>query len=516
MLRFFALLPALVLSLSLAAQGYHRLTTEALRDKIKGGWAAQMVGVTYGGPTEFRYLQRTIPDSVAIIWNDTLLSYWMRAFPGLYDDLYMDLTFMEVIEAQGIDAPVTAFAEAYARADYPLWHANQQGRYNILRGIMPPESGHWRHNPHADDIDFQIEADFAGLMSPGLPQGAAMICNKVGHIMNYGDGYYGGLYVATLYSLAFVRDDVPGIVADALRAIPAASTFHQCIADVIGWHATYPDDWRATWRALEANWGADLGCPDGAGRPFNIDAKLNAAYVVIGLLYGQGDLGRTYEIATRCGQDSDCNPATAGAILGTILGYAALPAYWTQGLAEVEALPFAHTTRSLRDAYDMSYRHALAMIEAQGGQVSRRWVDIPRQAIMAAPLEQSFPGYLLVADHPLGERLTAEALPLERAYAFEGVGVVLRGHVGNLDDNFWPPTSPAQTLDDHVVELAFSLDGGPYETWHLPLDFRRRGHELFFKYELPRGLHTLRLQVRTLHPRAYVELTDLMVYDRPE
>lgn len=30
-----------------------------------------------------------------------------------------------------------------------------------------PESGHWRYNIHADDIDFQIEADFAGLIVRG-------------------------------------------------------------------------------------------------------------------------------------------------------------------------------------------------------------------------------------------------------------------------------------------------------------------------------------------------------------
>lgn len=34
------------------------------------------------------------------------------------------------------------------------------------------------HNPHADDIDYQIEADFAGLMSPGMPNTASEISDK--------------------------------------------------------------------------------------------------------------------------------------------------------------------------------------------------------------------------------------------------------------------------------------------------------------------------------------------------
>ena len=34
------------------------------------------------------------------------------------------------------------------------------------------------------------------------------VCDRVGHIMNYGDGWYGGVYVAAMYSLAFYSDDV--------------------------------------------------------------------------------------------------------------------------------------------------------------------------------------------------------------------------------------------------------------------------------------------------------------------
>ena len=163
---------------------------ERLMDKIKGGWAGQTIGVTYGAPTEFRYRGEMIPDSVEIAWGDPeYIKGWMEKFPGLYDDIYMDLTFVEVFDRLGVDAPVDSLASAFAHAGYNLWEANQTARYNILNGVMPPASGFWKNNPHADDIDFQIEADFAGLMSPGMPNTAAVICDSVGHIMNYGDGW---------------------------------------------------------------------------------------------------------------------------------------------------------------------------------------------------------------------------------------------------------------------------------------------------------------------------------------
>lgn len=40
------------------------LSKSELADKIKGGWAGQIIGCTYGGPTEFRYRQKMIPDDV--------------------------------------------------------------------------------------------------------------------------------------------------------------------------------------------------------------------------------------------------------------------------------------------------------------------------------------------------------------------------------------------------------------------------------------------------------------------
>lgn len=150
--------------------------------------------------------------------------------------------------------------------------------------------------------------------------------------MNYGDGWYGGVYVGDMYALAFTSDDITYIVTEALKTIPAQSQFYQCINDVRKWHRQYPNDRKRTWFEIEKKWTEDIGCPDGVFVPFNIDAKVNAAYVVLGLLYGQGDFTKTMEISTRAGQDSDCNPSSAGGILGAVLGYDKIPEYWKKGL----------------------------------------------------------------------------------------------------------------------------------------------------------------------------------------
>lgn len=172
------------------------MSRQELMNRIKGGWAGQTIGVTYGGPTEFAYRGMKIGDDVNIEWGDSdYIANTMKNNSYLYDDIYMDLTFVEVFDRLGIDAPIDSLAHAFAYARYGLWHANQAARYNIMHGICPPQSGHWMNNPHANDIDYQIEADYAGLMSPCMPNAASAISDRVGHIMNYGDGWYGGVYM---------------------------------------------------------------------------------------------------------------------------------------------------------------------------------------------------------------------------------------------------------------------------------------------------------------------------------
>jgi hypothetical protein len=360
-----------------------------------------------------------IQDYVPISWNEGCIKNFFDHFPSLFDDIYMDLTFVEVFERLGLDAPVDSFAHAFAYADYGLWHANQAARYNIVNGIMPPASGHWLNNPHSDDIDFQIEADFAGLMSPGMPNTACEISDKIGHIMNYGDGWYGGVYISAMYSLAFVSDDINLIVSEALKVIPEQSRFYKCMSGVIRWYKRYPNDWKQTWAECEKKWNQDIGCPEGTLLPYNIDAVINSAYVIMGLLYGQGDFYKTIDIATRCGQDSDCNPASAGGILATMMGYSKIPEYWMKNLREVEDRNFAYTDMSLNRTYEASFKHAVATIERNGGTLSENKITIKCQSPVPVQFEQGFEGLF-----PIGRPGIKKEVQAIKDFVFEGNGRV--------------------------------------------------------------------------------------------
>jgi hypothetical protein len=471
-----------------------------LLDKIKGGWAGQVIGCTYGGPTEFQFQSTFIHDYQPLSWSRDALPWSFENIPGLYDDIYMDLTFVEVIEEKGLDAPAEAFADKFAKAGYMLWHANQMARYNILNGIAPPQSGHWLNNPHADDIDFQIESDFAGLMSPGMVNAAAGICDRVGHIMNYGDGYYGGLYVAAMYSLAFIEDDVHRLVEDGLRVIPEQSLYARTIRAVINAYNKNPLDWREAWFRVQKEWGEDVGCPDGVFDSFNIDARINSAWVVLGLLYGDGDFGRTIEISTRAGDDSDCNPATAGGILGTMIGYEKIPGFWKQGLGEVEGLAFKYTDISLAKAYDLSFKHSLEMINRNGGEVDAEAVRIRVQKPEAVPFEAGFAGHFPVEKRRLDIRLDEETVEAE--FAFEGVGFVVIG----------APEKSDEDIPDAILELEVRIDESPAEKIVLPTEDRTRKPTPFWRYNLVNGEHRVRVKLLNPSPGLELRLSDVVIY----
>ncbi len=355
---------------------------DVLKDKIAGGWAGKMVGVTYGAPTEFRAQGKIYSDSIKWKPADIKGSMWQ-------DDIYVQLTFLMSMDKYGIDAPAKRYQEMFARAGYGLWHANMQARKNYYDSIFAPVSGTPEYNIHADDIDFQIEADYIGFMCPGMPQTASSLADKTGRIMNYGDGLYGGIFVAALYSEAFFETDIAKIVEKALLSLPPGSDYYKIIRDVIKLHAQYPDNWESSWNELEGKWGDVDIC--GAGSTFNIDAKLNGAYIVMGLLYGQGDPMKTLEISTRCGQDSDCNPSNALALLGVIKGFSGLPREMQDGVNAMGDSLFIHTTYSFNSAVTATYNYATRLIVKNGGEISSKKISIKLQAPVAPKLEVSFP-----------------------------------------------------------------------------------------------------------------------------
>ena len=363
------------------------LSVDGLRDKIRGGWAGQMIGVSYGFPTEFAYRERIIPENELPEWQADMVSAALEQ-----DDLYVDITLAQVLDDVGLDASSEDFGSAFRDTEYPLWHANLSARRALRRGVPAHLSGTPAYNIHANDIDFQIESDFIGLMSPGLPQLSNEISLLAGRVLNYGDGIYGGMFISGMYTAAFFEEEAEAIVRAGLAVLPQQSDYANLIKDVLLWWQESPEDWESVWKKIHEKWNQGEMCPEGAEQAFNIDAKINGAFVALGLLYGAGDFEKTMIIATRAGQDSDCNPSSALGISGVVLGYEKIPEKFTSGIDVIADKKFIYTDYSLNKIVDSSLTRALLAIKKYGGYVKNGKAYIPRQSPRPALL-QSWSGH---------------------------------------------------------------------------------------------------------------------------
>ncbi len=355
------------LAIAAAAAGaeFRRLPVKEYCDKMAAGWIGQMAGVGWGGPTEFKWKGHIIPADKIPKWRPQLINQFNQ------DDIYVEMTFLRTLELYGLDVSIRQAGIDFANSGYPLWHANRAGRDNLRAGIAPPDSGHPKFNNHADDIDYQIEADYSGLIAPGMPNLVIELGEKFGRLMNYGDGLYGGQFVGAMYAEAFFEDDPVAIVKAALKSIPAESQYAETVRDVLAWYAEDPDDWQKTWQRIEAKYQDNpdyrrFSCDRG---DFNIDAKINGAYIVMGLLYGQRDLDKTIVISTRCGQDSDCNPSNSGGVLFTTLGKSKLPARFTSALDPKGV--FSHTAYNFPQLIEVSQKLVRQAVLRCGGKIEK-------------------------------------------------------------------------------------------------------------------------------------------------
>jgi len=367
MKKIYLLILVFVLMSSCVQTEYRRLAKDVYLSKMKAGWLGQMAGVGWGAPTEFKFNNKIIPLEKVPQWESYMLNQQYQ------DDIYVEMTFLRTIEEYGFDVSIRQAGIDFANSRYMLWHANKYGRDNLREGIAPPFSGHPKYNAHADDIDYQIEADYSGLISPGLPQNVIELGEKFGRLMNYGDGLYGGQFVGAMYAEAFFEQDILKIIEAGLACIPAESQYSEAINDVIKGHQKNPDDWKKTWKMINEKYHHNpqyrkFFCAEDDPN-FNIDAKINGAYIVMGLLYGKGNMDSTIVISMRCGMDSDCNPSNAAGILATSLGMKNLPAQYKTGIDD--STNFSFSTYNFSSLLETCNKLARDAVVRAGGKLEK-------------------------------------------------------------------------------------------------------------------------------------------------
>jgi hypothetical protein len=360
-------------SITRAAEKFRRLPVKEYVDKMKAGWVGQIIGVSWGAPTEGRYRQ-IMPEKEMPPFRDSLIN---DAFGQ--DDIYVEMTFLRTLELYGMDVSIRQAGIDFANSRYPLWVANNAGRTNLRNGIAPPDSSHPKFHSCAGAIDYQIEADYSGLIAPGMPDVVIALGEKFGRLMNYGDGMYAGQFMGAMYAEAFFEKDVIKLIEAGLRCIPAECLYAEMVNDMLRWSRAN-SNWEKTWELVDKKYRS---------RDYYIsqlDVKLEGAFVLMGLLYGDADLDKTMVISCRCGADSDCNPSSSGGVLFTTLGVSKLPERYYKQLNEKRV--FSHTAYTFPALIDVCEKLARQSIVKAGGRIEK---DANGEEVFVIPLKAPKP-----------------------------------------------------------------------------------------------------------------------------
>ncbi|MBE6374853.1 MAG: ADP-ribosylglycohydrolase family protein [Lentisphaerae bacterium] len=287
---------------------------EHLYDKILGCWTGKNIGGTLGTPFEGT---KEMPEI-------DFYTGELNGEPLANDDLDLQLIWLFAAEEKGIyQLTPRKLAEYWLNYEGAPMGEYRNCIANIVNGLYPPLSGSCNNSELRWSNGAWIRSEIWACIFPGSPDEAARCAYMDSCCDHEGEGIWAEVFTAALESAAFVESDLEKAVSLALARIAPDCRIAAAVRKALElFHSGIPlDDARNA--IVELN--KDTGF---------FQAPQNIGFVVLALLYGQGDFGKTVCYAVHCGDDTDCTAATAGAVLGIICGRKNLPEKWCAPIGE--------------------------------------------------------------------------------------------------------------------------------------------------------------------------------------
>ena len=234
------------------------------------------------------------------------------------DDIMYTLLGLLIIEDHGPDFTVDNVGESWLKYLPYACTAEDIALKNLKKGVPAMRAGE-KDNPYREFIGADIRADPWGYLAPAWPERAADMAWRDAYISHRRQGIYGAMFFAAAISAAFAVDDPMEALRIGLTKIP-----RNCrLAAEIRWaldRAPRIKDYKTARAAVDERFpGMDP-----------VHTLNNACLTVFGLAIGGTDLTQVIGQTVAMGLDNDCTAATAGSIVGAIVGKQGIPAHWTQ------------------------------------------------------------------------------------------------------------------------------------------------------------------------------------------
>jgi ADP-ribosylglycohydrolase len=340
---------------------------QVVADRIHAGWLGRIAGCNLGKPVELgtHWTSEHIKSYLKLADAYPLDDYipLLDPMPAGYvlredcrqtttrgnvhgsardDDIDYPILGLHLLEQHGDTLTPAHVAQAWLTLlPFKQVYTAERAAYRNLVHGLPLTQVARRHNPYREWIGAQIRGDIFGWTHPGDPRAAATLAYQDASLSHTENGVYGEMWAAALVSGAFLAGSAREAVGRSLEHVPPRSRLAEVIRDVLDQH-TAGASWDDTLLRTQASYGHYSW----------IHTLSNAAVVVAGLLWGDGDYARTVGLTVMGGWDTDSNAATTGSVAGVLLGTDALPARFVD--------PLQDRTRSALFGFDNSAISELA------------------------------------------------------------------------------------------------------------------------------------------------------------
>ena len=275
------------------------------------------------------------------------------------------------------------------------------GAYNLAvkKGYISPYLGNAEYgNRYPWCQEPWIGNDGMGMAAAGMPDLALELTSIFGRVTGDSDNVEWLDFVVAMSSMAYFEDDIPTLIKTAASLFAEDSWERYVVQHCFDLYAKYPDSWRQAMIHAEKECARPFYYLNN-GRSSNEQGRVevNMAFMILALLYGEGDYNTTAMMLSLCGYD------TRGTIMLPILAIIggmdvipkeALDLTWQDGKGEIinkaiadtetgvwmfaEGLPERYKISDVIDLYCANFEKTLVL---QGGKIENGKYYIPKTVL---------------------------------------------------------------------------------------------------------------------------------------
>ncbi len=331
-----------------AKDGYYVLTVEEYKDKTKGGFLAEIAAFLSGyefarnsdgtarlampdswfelcnGPYAERTSRNPHEDKLLVNETNGMWEVWND------DDFSIDILNQYILRdmyseyGQFATKKITDGWVAYDVWDMGGGH-RRQGAYGLMKkyGYLPLQAGNREFgNLYNVNGEPYIANETLAFSAAGMPDLAVEQATIFGSATSDRDPIRWMQYFTALISMAYIEDDIPAMMREAQKILPDGCWQDEVIDMIFDLYEQYPDDWRravinAEQMVFQQHYDLDS---------YMGESSINCSFILIGLLYGEGDFYETCKIIGLAGHGGDSTTATGVAVVAAICGWSGFDA----------------------------------------------------------------------------------------------------------------------------------------------------------------------------------------------